>query len=197
VSILPGWFYHNDDNMKTAEQLMDLYERSVGRNASLILNIPPDKRGLFTDAAVQTLKEFGILRQTRYGVNLIAGAIATASSSLPNCPASAAVDGDYETYWEAQPKGDSDAPVILELALPRRLTFTRIVLQEQIRRSQRVEAFAIEVQEPDGRWRQIAEATTIGYKRIVAVPETSAMNVRIRFDAYRVAPTIAELGIYY
>lgn len=197
VSILPGWFYHDDKHMKTAEELMDLYERSVGRNASLILNVPPDKRGLFTDAAVKTLEEFGKLRQNRYGNNLAIGVTATASSSLPGCPASAAVDGDYETYWQAEAKGVSEAPVVLELALPRRLTFTRVVLQEQIRQSQRVEAFTIEAQGPDGQWQEIAEATTIGYKRIIPVPLTSTMNLRIRFDAYRVAPTIAEVGIYY
>lgn len=197
VSILPGWFYHDDNNMKTGEELMDLYERSVGRNASFILNVPPDKRGLFTDAAVASLKAFGELRQKRYGNNLATGVTVTASSSLPDRSASAAVDGDYETYWEAQPKGDSDVPVVLEMALPRRLTFTRVVLQEQIRRGQRVEAFTIEAQEPDGQWRKIAEATTIGYKRIVPVPETSAMNLRVRFDAYRVAPTIAEVELYY
>jgi alpha-L-fucosidase len=60
-----------------------------------------------------------------------------------------------------------------------------------------VEAFTIEAQDPDGQWRKLAEATTIGYKRIVPVPETSAMNLRIRFVGYRVAPTIAEVELYY
>ena len=100
VSILPGWFYHDDRRMKTADQLLDLYEKSVGRNASFILNIPPDKRGLFTDAAVTTLKAFGEARQTRYGNNLATGAKGVANRSLPGHSASAALDGDYETYWE-------------------------------------------------------------------------------------------------
>jgi alpha-L-fucosidase len=197
VSILPGWFYQDDNNMKTGEQLMDLYERSVGRNASFILNVPPDKRGLFTDAEVASLKAFGELRQKRYGINLAVGVTVTATSSRPDCPASAAVDGSYETYWEAAPKTDAQAPVVLEMTLPRRITFTRVVLQEQIRRGQRVEAFTMEVQDPDGQWRKLAEAATIGYKRILAVPETSAVNLRIRFDAYRVAPAIAEVELYY
>ncbi|MBN1766172.1 MAG: alpha-L-fucosidase [Sedimentisphaerales bacterium] len=197
VSILLGWFYHEDKKMRSAEQLMDLYERSVGRNASLIINVPPDKRGLFTDAEVATLKAFGELRQTRYGNNLATGVTVMASSSLPDHPASAALDGMYETYWEATPRGDADAPVTLEITLPRQVTFRRVVLQEQIRRGQRVEAFIIEVQNPDGQWVTLAEATTIGYKRIVSVPETSATNLRIRFVSYRVAPTIAEVELYY
>jgi alpha-L-fucosidase len=60
-----------------------------------------------------------------------------------------------------------------------------------------VEAFTIEAEQPDGTWQKLAEATTIGYKRIVAVPETSAIHLRIRFDRYRVAPTISEVELFY
>jgi alpha-L-fucosidase len=55
--------------MKSAERLMQLYERSVAHDATLIINVPPDKRGLFTDAEVTTLKASGELRETRYGNN--------------------------------------------------------------------------------------------------------------------------------
>ena len=134
VSILPGWFYHNDNNMKSADRLMDLYERSVGHNAAFILNVPPDRRGLFTDAEVATLKAFGERRKGLYGQTLATGATATASSSLPDHPATVALDGKYDTYWEAAPRGDANASVTLEISLPREVTFTRVVLQEQIRR---------------------------------------------------------------
>ncbi len=197
VSILPGWFYHDDRNMKSADNLMELYEKSVGHNATLIINVPPDKRGLFTDAEVATLKAFGELRQARYGHNLVEGATATASSSLPDHSASSSLDGEYETYWEAAPRGDADASVTLEITLPRQVTFRRVVLQEQIRRGQRVEAFTIEVPDAEGQWCPLASATTIGYKRIVAVPKTSTAQLRVRFDGFRVAPTIAELELYY
>ena len=85
----------------------------------------------------------------------------------------------------------------LEITLPKLVTFNRVVLQEQIRRGQRVEAFTIEAPSPDGQWKKIGGGTTIGYKRIVTVPDTSGTQLRIRFDSYRVAPTIAEVGLYY
>ena len=129
--------------------------------------------------------------------NLATGVTVTASSSLPNHSAADALDGKYETYWEAATKSSADGPVTLEIALPRQVTYRRIVLQEQIQRGQRVEAFTIEAEQPDGTWQKLAEATTIGYKRIVAVPETSATHLRIRFDSYRVAPTISEVELYY
>jgi alpha-L-fucosidase len=196
VSILPGWFYHNDRNMKSADRLLQLYERSVGRNATFILNVPPDKRGLLSDLTVTTLKDFGERRRALYGNNLAIGATATASSSLPERTPPSALDGKYETYWEARPRGDAMTPVTLEVALPRPVTFTRVVLQEQIRRGQRVEAFTVEVRQPDGEWRQLTSATTIGYKRILAVSETTAQYLRLRFDEYRLAPTIAEVELH-
>jgi alpha-L-fucosidase len=196
-SILPGWFYHDDRNMKSPEKLMDMYENSVGHNSTLILNVPPDKRGLLTDKEVATLKAFGEQRQNRYGTNLAVGCSTIATSSLPDHPASAVIDGNYETYWEAVPKADANMPVTLEITLPHQVTFRRIILQEQIRRSQRVEAFTIEVTKDDGQWSKIGAATTIGYKRIIAVPETSTTHLRVRFDSYRVAPTIAEFGLFY
>jgi alpha-L-fucosidase len=196
VSILPGWFYHDDTNMKSAEQLMDLYEKSIGRNASLIINIPPDKRGLFTDAEVATLQAFGDLRKKIYGKNLAAGATITTGKSLADHPAATVLDGNYETYWEAPPRTDAMTPVTLEITLPRTVTFKRVILQEQIKRGQRVEAFTIDALQADGQWQTLGSGATIGYKRIVIVPETTTRTVRVRFDSYRVAPAIAEIELY-
>ena len=197
VSILPGWFYHNDRNIKSPERLMQLYEMSIGRNASFLVNVPPDKRGLFSDAEVASLKGFGELRQNQYGTNLATGVTVTASSSLPNHSASDALDGKYETYWEAAARSSADGPVTLDITLPRLVTYRHIVLQEQIRRGQRVEAFTIEAEQPDGTCQELAKATTIGYKRILTVPESSATHLRIRFEKYRMAPTIAEIQMFY
>ena len=62
VSIRPGWFYHpeQDHQVKTLQQLVDIYYQSVGMNSVLLLNIPPDKRGLLHEVDVARLKEFGV-----------------------------------------------------------------------------------------------------------------------------------------
>ncbi|MFG3138277.1 alpha-L-fucosidase [Streptomyces sp. NPDC048211] len=59
VSNRPGWFYHADEQPKTAAQLMNLYEKSVGRNASLLLNVPPAPDGRIDEADVASLTAFG------------------------------------------------------------------------------------------------------------------------------------------
>lgn len=69
VSIRPGWFYHADQDarVKSPAQLMDLYERSVGHNASFLLNVPPDRRGLIHENDVKALMGFKKLRDATYG----------------------------------------------------------------------------------------------------------------------------------
>ena len=69
------------------------------------------------------------------------------------------------------------------------------MLQEQIRRSQRVESFTVVAQQADGQWQNIGGATTIGYKHLLAVPETTVSHIRSQFDTYRVATAIAEFGL--
>lgn len=197
TSILPGWFFHDNQKPKSPDRLMEIYEQSVGRNGSLILNVPPDKRGLFSDEEVANLKAFGENRSALYGTNQAVNATVSASSSLPDHQPADALDGKYETWWEAAPRGDTMAPVTLDIKLPRFVTFKRIQLQEQIKRSQRVESFIIETQNDKGDWIKLVGATTIGYKRILAVPETTTDHLRVRFDSYRVAPTLAEFALFY
>ena len=76
VSIRPGWFYHaaEDDKVKTLDQLLDIYYTSVGGNAQLLLNIPPDKRGRIHENDARRLKELGDRLRATFAVNLAEGA---------------------------------------------------------------------------------------------------------------------------
>jgi alpha-L-fucosidase len=75
VSIRPGWFYHEaeDSQVKTVEQLLDIYFKSVGRNSVLLLNVPPDRRGLFAAADVTRLQEFGAATRALFADRVAAG----------------------------------------------------------------------------------------------------------------------------
>lgn len=81
VSIRPGWFWHaaQDSKVKSISDLMKIYYGSVGRNATWILNVPPDRRGLFTDTDVQRLKELGDHLARTFGTNLAEGVAASGS----------------------------------------------------------------------------------------------------------------------
>lgn len=73
VSIRPGWFYHTDQDkqVKSLNHLTDIYFKSVGYNSVLLLNIPPDLRGLINENDVQRLKEFSSYLKKTFACNYV------------------------------------------------------------------------------------------------------------------------------
>lgn len=198
VSIRPGWFYHakEDNQVKPVEKLLDIYYKSVGRGGPLLLNLPPDQRGRIHEVDAQRMRELGKALKTIFRVDLAAGATAKASQIRDANPAYAAanvVDGDTKTYWTTD---DGVTAASIELDLGRGKTFNRIMLQEYIRLGQRVEEFVVEVWEGED-WKEIGKATTIGYKRILCVPEVTCQKVRVRITQSRVCPTLSTFGLFY
>lgn len=174
TSIRPGWFYHENQNIqvKSLAKLMDIYYQSVGRNAVLLLNIPPDKRGLLYEKDVERLKEFGDTVREVFGTNKAAGAVRKDS----------AVTGEnYE--------------MTIELDLVSSRYFNRLSIGENIANGQRVEKFALDVW-TGYRWKEVDRSTTIGYKRLLKFPRQKAQKVRIRIVQARYTPEIASIGLY-
>jgi len=195
TSIRPGWFYHaaEDDQVKSVDELADLYERTVGGNAAFLLNVPPDKRGLIHENDVRTLRELGRRIKNGYSVNLAAGAQARASHERNDAHnARRLTDGDPSTYW-CPPEGVEQA--VLELDLGSEQIFDRIVLSEYIQAGQRVERFRIERWEEET-WKPLYEGTTIGYKHICRFAEARARKLRIVVVESRWCPTLSRFEVY-
>ena len=173
VSIRPGWFYHaeQDTKVKTPAQLFDLYLKSVGRNGSLLLNVPPDRRGLIHEADVAALMGFKKLRDGAFRKNLLKG------------PRSLA-DGKLSTYVSL------DSPLEVECSSGGRW----ISLSEPVQLGQRVKAFVVEGLQ-DGRWVEVAKGTTIGVKRILPLGEP-ATQIRVTVSSTRWPAALAELAVY-
>jgi alpha-L-fucosidase len=194
VSIRPGWFYHadQDNQVKTAEKLVDIYYSSVGRNSVLLLNVPPDKRGLVHENDVRSLKGMRTILDRTFATDLVSGAAVGASDERPGREAAFAVDADNGTYWETN-EGVTSAS--LEVSLPSARTFDRAMLQECIREGQRVERFHIDAWD-GATWTQVAQGTTIGYKRLLRFPAVTAAKVRLVIDESRTSPTLSTFGLY-
>jgi alpha-L-fucosidase len=196
VSIRPGWFYHpaEDGQVKSLDRLVEIYEQSVGRGANLLLNVPPDRRGLIADADAARLREFGttiaatyaddLARRARAASTEVRGAAAAFAASRVN-------DGDNASYWATD---DEVTSASIELTWPQPVAFSRLVLQEGIALGQRVEKWTADVFS-DGRWMPIAEGTTIGHKRIARVHPTETSRLRVTFQA-RACPVISTIGVY-
>jgi alpha-L-fucosidase len=198
VSIRPGWFFHEAENsrVKTPVQLLDLYYRSVGRGGSLLLNIPPDRRGLIHETDAKALREFDALVRSTFVTNLADGAKITVSNvrgGSRDFGPETLLDGDRYTYWSTD-DGITTAEVVFDFGSP--VTFNVVRVRENIRLGQRIEAIALEEAQGNG-WSPIAEATSIGACRIVRTSrDITAGRVRLRVTKAAACPALSEFGLY-
>jgi alpha-L-fucosidase len=197
VSIRPGWFYHKkeDSLVKTPDQLFDIYLTSVGRGAVLLLNVPPDQRGLFNEKDIKALYGFRNMLNRELGKSKSQGASATASNYRGKegayAPANA-IDNNPETYWATD---DAVTTASLEINLGKMQTIKYVMLQEYIKLGQRVKSFTVEAWNNDG-WQQVAAGTTIGYKRILKLGPVKSGIVRINITGSKACPVISNVALY-
>lgn len=197
VSIRPGWFYHakEDSLVKTPQQLFDIYLTSVGRGSTLLLNVPPDRRGLFHERDVESLKGFRKLLDSVFAKNLASKATVTASSFRGNdeqFAPSNLTDGNKDTYWATDDGVDTAS---FEISLPSKSVVNYIVLQENIRLGQRVSNFGVEGL-VNGQWQPVASGTTIGHKRILKIDPVETDRIRVTIRGARACPVITNVEIY-
>ena len=198
VSIRPGWFYKDSENdkVKSVSDLLGIYYASVGRNSLLLLNVPPDKRGLIHSIDSLRLMEFRSALDKILASDMADGAVAEASSvrgGRKRFSASNILDGDYDSYW-CTDDGVTEASVVVNLDGVK--TFNRILLQEYIPLGQRIAAFSIDVKDPEGNWVRAAEGTTVGYKRILLTDRLTTDAVRINIEKSYACPLINGFGLY-
>jgi len=217
VSIRPGWFYHahEDDKVKTPEQLFDLWERSVGHNANLHLNFPVDRRGLIHENDAMAVRGLRRLIDATYGpgTDLARGRVTAVDNIRGFVPRGAreplaesafdgskAVDGDPRTYWATD---DAVRAATIEVELDPGAAWDRVVLAEPTELGQRIRRFRVSVPAGPGTsnnnrdWRVLAEGTTVGHKRIVRVPETRAPRVRVEILDARACPLLSAVGVHH
>ena len=197
TSIRPEWFYHpsEDAKVKTLPKLMDTYYNSVGRNATLLLNFPIMPNGLIHPNDEKAAIEFGKMIKQTFAVNLAEKTKAEATNVRGNASkfsASKAVDGDTETYWATD---DDVNEASLTITFNKPTKFNRFLAQEYIRLGQRAKAFTIEAL-VDGNWKEIAKATTIGYKRILRFPSVETTQLRLNIIDSKSCPVISNIGVY-
>ena len=194
VSIRPGWFYHasQDEEVKAPEKLIDIYFSSVGRNGVLLLNVPPDKRGLIHENDIRSLMGMRRELDQTFQANLASNARIKASSEKGGHAARSILDEDKGTYWTTAGGVES---AVLEFALPKKQTFDVAMLQENIRVGQRVEEFSLESWNGKG-WIPFVQGSTIGYKRLLRFPEISTDKVRLTIIKSRPSPTLSAFGLF-
>ena len=195
VPLRPGWFWRESENdkVKSLQELVSIYNTSVGRNSLLLLGVAPDITGHIHPADSVRLMEFGSAIKEIFSTNLAEGATVKASSNRGReFKAANILDGDYDSYWAA-PDGINDAVLTFDLGTEK--TFNRILLQEYIPLGQRIKAFTIKVLTADGSWKEIASETTIGFKRIVPVETVTTSKIEISVSSFA-PPIINNFGLF-
>lgn len=167
------WFWHpnSEQTLKSVDELVEIWEKSVGLGGQLVLGLAPDQRGLLPEADVRRLKQLGEALQARYGAdrNLVPGNLKNAGG------AAAALDGDRDTFWSA-PAGSHSA--VLELQFKQPVTFDTALSMEWINDGQKVQSYALEAWQ-DGRWVRLAQAQAIGRMKIEHFPAVTSQRVRL------------------
>jgi alpha-L-fucosidase len=197
VSIRPGWFWHENQNasVKSPQKLMDIYLSSVGRGANLILNLPPDRRGLIHENDVASITEYGEHLRKTFETNLAKGAKLTASNTRGKDPSygpERLLDDDIWSAWITD--DDVNKPEVV-LDLKGEKTFNLLRLREDIRLGQRIEGVAVDAWVNDA-WKEIATAPCVGAIRLCRVPKTTTTKVRIRVTKSPVCPALSDLGLF-
>jgi alpha-L-fucosidase len=225
VSIRPGWFWRESEHPKSVQELLKIYYNSVGRNSLLLLNVPPDNRGLIPVEDSLRLMEFRAALDSVFAHDLIAeaangeGYFGICASNIRNSNHVSCICWDnipaymrghedhcfpfrYSTvhlvgnYDTYWATDDTVTTAWVEFKFDASQTFNRVMLQEYIPLGQRVEKFHIEVEDENGNWRTIAEKTTIGYKRIVLTETVTTKKVRVVIDQSRACIVLNRIGLF-
>ena len=197
VSIRNGWFYGDGGGLKSAVDLFkERYMKSIGRGIPLILNVPPDQTGEFTDEYIAVLQKYKEYLDTTFGTNLVPpSANASATEVRGNDAtfgADKVMDNNYDTYWTMN-DGSTTGSVILDFGADVR--FDIVQFQEYIPLGQRVSGWKVDVK-VNGNWQEFATGSTIGYKRIVQAKEVQASAVRLTITGSLAVPLINSLSVF-
>ena len=171
VSIRPGWFYHaeQDEQVRSLANLVNIYYHSVGCNSVLLLNIPPDKRGLIHEVDVQRIKELSDYINKTFATNYVENGT---------------------QMWKAEVGQTKEYNV-----KPGAMVNT-FLIQEDIAQGQRVEDFLVEAYS-NGTWQYAAEGTTVGYKRLLRFSDCQPEKIRVTLRGARGTANISNVGLYY
>ena len=171
VSIRPGWFYHaeQDEQVRSLANLVNIYYRSVGCNSVLLLNIPPDRRGLIHEVDVQRIKELSDYISKTFATNYVENGA---------------------QMWKAE-VGQSKEYNVKPGAM-----VNTFLIQEDIAQGQRVEDFLVEVYS-NGAWQYATEGTTVGYKRLLRFSDCQPEKIRVTIRGARATANISNVGLYY
>lgn len=199
--ITSGWFWGTQKNTpRTLTNLAEMYFRSVGHNATLLLNVPPNNEGKVDKAIQDRVVEFGQNVQDTFRTNLAKadGTTITASNVRGNdidFKPGNAVDDDDATYWTTD-DGTTSGSLTIKWDSAKR--FDVVSIEEAIQNGQHINSYKVEYKENDNAsWQPMERGVTVGSKRLIRTSPISATQVRITVGTSTgKVPQLSEVGVY-
>lgn len=201
TKITSGWFWGESKKTPLSmEQLAGIYFGSVGHNATLLLNVPPNKQGTVDADILARVAEFGKAVQNTFDKNLAEKASVSATEVRGNSKKYSPenlLDGNDETYWTVG-DGTTSGKVLIDLGESKK--FDVVSIEEAIQFGQRIGSFKVEYKNGNGEWKTFDQGTTIGAKRLCRKKAVKADKLRITVTAHNQAenkvPILSEIGVY-
>jgi alpha-L-fucosidase len=183
------WFWHPNDeaSLKSLNDLVQLYEQTVGRGGQLMLGIAPDNRGLLPDSDVRRLEEFGKEISKRYRTYLAVRELVKLNSAT-----SSATDDDPNTFWSAEVGSHHS---VLEIELKKATKVDHALIMERLNNGQHVQSFRVELWD-GSQWKPVAVGTTIGHKRIESFEPQTTSRARLEILSSTDAAEIREFRLF-
>ena len=199
--ITSGWFWGTKKNTpKTMDELSNMYFNSVGHNATLLLNVPPNNQGTVDQAILDRVTEFGKNIKETFDENLAKAKSASVKVSSVRGNAETfkpgnMIDEKDETYWTTD---DATKTGEILIDLGEKKNFDVVSIEEAIQNGQRINDYKVEYREgTEGEWTLLEKGQTIGAKRLCRTSETSARQIKITVTTPDgKVPMISEVGVY-
>jgi len=192
TSIRPGWFYHKEQDalVKTPKELVDLWFNSIGNSALMLLNFPPDRRGVIHEKDASNAIHANNIINRALSVNLAADGFVTASSTMEGFFADNMLVDNYDAVYVSK-----DLNPVIEISLREKREFDTFVIGEYIEKGIRVRGFTVEAFS-DGEWKLISDNKSIGFKKAVYFGKVCSDKVRVTIYDAAAEPIIREFGLY-
>lgn len=195
VSIRPEWFYHpdEDDKVRSVDNLFHIYKTSVGRNTTLLLNVPPMPNGLLHETDIAALAGLGEKIKALYEMNALENGEITFSSNPNQITRANLMDFSLDSPYWVRSRDDLRPEIVVEWAEPQRVN--TLILGEQIKEGQLLEKVELYVKNPESDWTKLDEVHSVGYRRLIEFEAQEIVGLRIHFTEARSQPNLSNLFI--
>lgn len=195
VSIRPGWFYHpeQDKQVRTPENLLKLWFTSVGSNAGLLLNVPPNKDGLLSEADIQSITDFNKMLDESLENNLAEKAsVEVNSAAEEEYSGRNVLNNDDNSFYT--PKPECSTPEMI-FTFDEKIEFNTFILSEMIEFGHKIRGFEISAR-VDNEWKTLCKGECVGYKCTEHFDVISTDAVKLKITDAVSAPQIRFFGLY-